>query len=79
MNVLDFINTELLLRRIKESGLNYNELAASVGVSRNTIYNVSFGRTSPSYYVTRRLTDALNLSNDDIMAIFFMNRKLKNG
>lgn len=67
------VNTELLMMRFRQSGLKFNELANNTEVSRNTIHNVMFGRTKPSYHVVTRLAESLNLSTDDIMAIFFPN------
>lgn len=71
------MNTELLMMRFRQSGLNYSELANCTEVSRNTIHNVLFGRTNPSYYVTTRLAEVLDLSNGDIIAIFFPDLTLK--
>ena len=71
------VNTELLMKRFKQSGLTYNQLAQYTKVSRNTIYNVMYGRTTPSYFVTTQLAEALDLSSTDIMCIFFPMIKLK--
>lgn len=71
------INYDLLDQRIRQSGYTYIELAEIVEISRNTIHNTIFGRTKPSYEVTTGLAEALNLTQDEIIAIFFPNYKLK--
>lgn len=74
---METINTELLLDRFKQSGLKYIELASIINVSRNTIHNIMSGRTKPSYYATISLAEALDLTHEDIIAIFFPNIKLR--
>jgi len=74
---MEAINTELLLDRFKQSGLKYIELASIINVSRNTIHNIMSGRTKPSYYATISLAEALDLTPEDIIAIFFPNIKLR--
>lgn len=64
------VNTELLKKRFEQSPLNYSDLARMTGLSRSTIYNVIFGETTPTLYVMSRLSIALELSKDDIIAIF---------
>lgn len=67
------MNKELLLERFEESGLNYNELANEINISRNTIHNVIVGHTCPSYHVLTGIADVLKLTQDDIINIFFPN------
>lgn len=67
------INNELLRNRFRQSDYNYIELADTIDVSRNTIHNIMFGHTDPSYYVLVRVTEALDLTDEDIRAIFFPN------
>jgi len=76
---VEIINTELLLDRFKQSGLKYIELAGIINVSRNTIHNIMSGRTNPSHYVAINLAKALDLTHEDIIAIFFPNIKVKEG
>lgn len=73
------INYELLLSRFKQSGFKYIELADALSISRNTIHNIMTGRTSPSSFVATSLAEALDLTQEDIMAIFFPNYKPKGG
>ena len=79
MKQLDAINFELLRTRFRQSGLNYKELAASAELSRNTIYNVMNGYTSPSYQVLTRIAYVLDLSYEDIALIFFPNLRTDQG
>lgn len=67
------MDNELLLERFRQSGFNYSELANEIDISRNTIHNIMFGRTSPSYYVLTSIAEALKLSQEDIISIFFPN------
>lgn len=71
------INCYLLDQRIRQSGYTYVELAEIIEISRNTIHNIIFGRTNPSYHVSTGLAEALDLTQDEIIAIFFPNFKLK--
>lgn len=71
------INNELLLRKFRESGKNYTELAHSTSVSRSTLHNILYARTRPSYFALVSLAEELDLSNDDIIAIFFPNIIMK--
>jgi len=71
------INYELLLKRFNQSEFNYIELANHTAISRNTVRNVMVGRTNPSQYVAASLAEALELTQDDIIAIFFPNITLK--
>lgn len=67
------MNNKLLLERFKESGLSYSELADEICISRSTIRNIMFGHTNPSYYVLTNIAEALELTNEDIIEIFFPN------
>lgn len=67
------IDHELLFRRFCASGFSYSKLADDANLSRGTIHNVMLGRCQPSHYVASRLAEVLNLTRDDIIAIFFPN------
>ncbi len=70
---LYIIDYELLLKRFRQSEYNYNRLAQNVNVSRNTIRNIMSGRTTPSHYCSASIAEALELTHEDIIAIFFPN------
>jgi len=70
------MNNELLQEIFDRSGYTTTELANLVGISRNTVHNIMYGVTSPSYYVLAGLADVLELSNEEIMAIFFPKMKI---
>lgn len=74
---MESIDTELLQAVFVESDYTYTELANVVGISRNTVHNIMFGLTSPSYYVITSIAAALELSEEEIIAIFFPNLKMK--
>ena len=65
------VNRELLNKRIKQSGKTRAELANEADLSINTVYNVTSGRTQPSYFATKSICRALQLTQEDIMNIFF--------
>lgn len=67
------MNNKLLRKRFKESGLSYKELADKIFISRSTIRNIMFGHTSPSYYVLINIAEALELTKEEIIEIFFPN------
>jgi len=69
------MNNELLQEIFDRSGYTTTELADLVGISRNTVHNIMYGVTSPSYYVLSGLANVLELSIEEIMAIFFPNVK----
>ena len=75
--VLDTIDTELLFTYFDKSGFTYTELAKNIGISRNTIHNILFGVTTPSHYVAAHLAEALDLSQEEFVTIFFPNIKRK--
>lgn len=62
---------ELLSLKFDNTGLSYKLLAEKSEVSRGTLHNVMYGRTTPSHYVAYGLADALLLSPEDITQIFF--------
>lgn len=65
------INKELLIQHINQTGLNYSEIARGIEISRNTIYNVLFGETNPSYSVINSIAAFLELTENDFLQIFF--------
>lgn len=71
------INDELLHAIFKESGLTYGQLADKVGAARNTISNIMHGRTCPTYYMARSITEELKIVTEDLCEIFFPNAKSK--
>lgn len=71
------IDNELLTKYINETGLNYSELARTIEISRNTIYNVVLGVTQPSLSVINCFASTLDFTQDDFIATFFPNIKFK--
>lgn len=76
---MNSIDNKLLLKRFKQSKLNYVNLVNDTSISKSTICNIMSGRTSPSHYATVRLAEALNLTQEEIIAIFFPNIKFNEG
>lgn len=75
---MGYIDIALLEKRFRESGLQSNELAYKAKVCRGTIHNVMMGATTPSQYVAANLAEALELSDEDLIRIFFPKRKILN-
>lgn len=65
------MNHELFRKKVRESGLTQVGLAKKAGISRTTVQNIMSGRNAPCYEVILLLSDALELSGKDFLAIFF--------
>lgn len=65
------VNVDMLKGRIYGAGYKYAEFASVAGVSIQTISNVVNGHTRPSYQFMAKVVEVLELSGDDIKAIFF--------
>ena len=65
------MDNELLRKRVRQSGLTQAGLAEKAGVSRTTVQNIMSGRNRPRYEVILLLSEALELSGKDFLAIFF--------
>lgn len=76
---MENINSELLSKCIYKTGLNYSAFAKISNVSRNTIYNISLGKTCPSYLVIEGLAKSLDITQEEFILIFFPNIKFKEG
>ncbi len=74
MGVIDY---KLLTREFEKSGMTATKLAEKMNVSRNTIYNIMQGKASPSYYIARTITEALEICGETTLEIFFSNAKPK--
>lgn len=74
MSRIDF---ELLTTRVREEKLTFKKLEGMTSLSRGTIHNVMNGKSDPSYTVARLIIDALSLTPEDILAIFFPNIELQ--
>jgi len=74
MNIID---KELLLDQMNERGFNYGGLAEATQFSRTALYNVIEGKNCPSYFLIDSIIDALELSKEDTIKIFFSNSKFK--
>lgn len=77
MKKMKLIDNELLAKYINSTGLNYSELARTVQISRNTIYNVLLGDTQPSLPVINCLASSLDFTLEDFVATFFPNIQFK--
>lgn len=73
------LDTELLKKRVKQSGLTQGKLAEKTNLSRNTILNILSGVTTPSYYAMISISYVLKLSSEDIMSIFFKDHQFPEG
>ena len=70
---METIDNKKLLMLFEESDFTYTGLADDIGISRNTVHNIMFGHTSPSHYATAGLAEALDLSTEEIIEVFFPN------
>ena len=62
--ILDYIDA-----RMKELGLNYNQLQEMTGVHRTTLPNARKNHHIPTYENLKKICDALNISMDDLADI----------
>lgn len=76
---METIDNELLSERINQTGLNYSELSREINISRNTLYNISLGRTFPRPEVINSLVSFLEITEEDFIAIFYPNIEFKKG
>lgn len=74
---MKIIDNELLSKYIKKTGLNYSQLSKQTTISRNTLYNITWGRNCPSYSVMSILADSLEFTQSDFIATFFPNVNFK--
>ena len=68
---MQFEKNLVLLR--KKNNLSQEELAFSVGVSRQTIYSWEAGLNYPTIVMLKKLADVLNVSTDDLLNGFEVN------
>lgn len=68
---MKIINNELLFEYIKQTGLNYSDISKKTAISRNTLYNIMWGRNCPSYSVMTALADYLEFTQAEFIDIFF--------
>lgn len=68
------MNVNKLKGKIVENGLNVSQLAVSIGVDRTTLYRklTSNGETL-TISEAEKIAKVLNLSMEDVNAIFFAN------
>lgn len=71
------INRDLLCNLIIEKGFTYSKISQDLNLSRGTIYNFSIGRTIPNVAFITNLANALELTQEEFMAIFFPNLTFK--
>lgn len=68
MSRIDF---KLLATRVKEKEMTFKNLEERTNLSRSTLHNIVHGKSEPTYKVVILIIDALGLSSEDIIAIFF--------
>ena len=69
---MQFEKNLVLLR--KKNNLSQEELAFAVGVSRQTIYTWEAGLNYPNIVMLKKIADALNVSTDDLLNGFEVNK-----
>lgn len=74
-----YVNENLLRSKMSEKGFNISSLADITGINRDTISNVLYSKTAPSYPVINILYFTLEMTPEEGIAIFFNNdlRKTK--
>ena len=72
MSRIDF---KLLATRVKEKKMTFKNLEERTNLSRSTLHNIVRGKSEPTYKVVILIIDALDLSSEDIIAIFFPQAK----
>ena len=60
-----------LMDKIKESGLSQEAIAAALNISRVTLNEKLNGRSDFKVSEAKQLKETLNLTNDQVYAIFF--------
>lgn len=65
------MNKSLLNKIIKESGYRKKDIAESIGVNRSTFYKKEVGTSCFNQNEIIRIKKMLNLSNEQIIDIFF--------
>lgn len=71
------IDNELLFECLEKANLNYTELSEITKISRNTFYNIIWGKNCPSYSVMSILCDSLEFTQSEFIDIFFPNLEFK--
>lgn len=74
---MKLIDNELLFKYMEQTGLNYSDISKRTTISRNTLYNILWGRNYPSYSVMSTLADSLEFTQAEFIAIFFPKVKFK--
>lgn len=64
------INQKLLNSKIALSGLTFKELAKKIGIPYQSFNNRKAGKIEFNSKEIKALKDVLNLTNDDVIAIF---------
>lgn len=74
---MKIINNEVFFKYMEKSGLNYSDISKRATISRNTLYNIIWGKTCPSHPVMANLANSLEFTQDEFIAIFFPNVNFK--
>ena len=64
------INQKLLNSKVALSGLTFKELAQKIGMPYQSLNNRKVGKIEFNSSEIKALKDVLNLTNDDVVAIF---------
>lgn len=67
----DYTKMWNLKKRIKEEGLNYEELATKIGMGVNTLSNKLNGKSTFDIDEVQEIMKALNIKNSEVPHYFF--------
>lgn len=70
---MELINCELFWEVIGGTGSTITQLSKDFNISRNTLYNISSGRTCPSIQVINMIAQSVKMTEKDFLTIFFPN------
>lgn len=65
------INCEELIATLEKRGVSRRRLARELDVSRSTVMRILAGKNCPSYFIAHGITEALDLSEQECLDIFF--------
>lgn len=65
---------ELRKRMVDNNIITIEEFSKLTGINRSTLSDIINGRTRPSSYSIERIAKALNLTPEEVGAIFYKNK-----
>ena len=74
---MELINCELFCEVIRKTGLTITQLSKDFNISRNTLYNISSGKTCPSTQVINIIAQYVKMTEKDFLTIFYPNIKFE--